>query len=267
MAKHVSDFTKTSDNIVLDLINEQNGTALTLAMIDTKVVGDPDTKTGQLLVTAKPTSGYRGSVALNYNRIMLAEMFGAFIPEGDAVEVDNSMTVAEVIALVNTRYGVNLTEKDIYANGTDLVTGGQTMVDVEFDQVTTLNLSANFMNPLVSSSGVPQLGKVWTGMYGLRLTKTAQALSDACQIRQKQRIAVSWKAGSKLLATMAGTGTYSSTTELTGSFPNYTTISIAGRMNQSESLAFTTNGWFRELRIYKDPVSLSELRAMAMNNR
>ena len=35
MAKHVSDFTKDSDDIVLDLINEQNGTALTSAEVDT----------------------------------------------------------------------------------------------------------------------------------------------------------------------------------------------------------------------------------------
>lgn len=87
------------------------------------------------------------------------------------------------------------------------------------------------------------------------------------QQRQKQRVGITWSAGNKVLAALAGSGTYASTNVVNGAFPAFVSLSIAGRMNLSESLAFTTNGWFRELRLYKDVVSLNELRAIANNNR
>lgn len=76
-----------------------------------------------------------------------------------------------------------------------------------------------------------------------------------------------WSAGSKVQAAMAGSGTYASAGAINGAFPPLVSLSIAGRMNLSESLVFTTNGWFRELRLYRDAINLNELRAIANNNR
>lgn len=179
MSKHISNFSQGSDKIVLDLINEQNGLNLTEAQVDTLVIGEANTKAGQIQVIAKKGGGYRGSKALNYNRIMLGEMFNIFNPEGLSFELGDNSTVGQVIADINAIYGVNLTKKDIFIDGVSLADSADTPVMVEFDADTTLLLSADHMNPHVNEvTGVPQLGKVWTGIYELRLTKTTQALAD-----------------------------------------------------------------------------------------
>lgn len=112
MAKHISDFSKLPDEVVFDLINEQNGTALDNTMV---TLGVPTETTGgvthntTILVTALPTSDYAGQVPLGYNRLdVQGFLFGSdfILPAGDAT------MYADLIPEINARMGTNITDDD-----------------------------------------------------------------------------------------------------------------------------------------------------------
>lgn len=110
MAKHISDFTKLPLEIVFDLLNEQNGTALTSADVE---LGTPTVATGsrnsQVKITARAASEYSGEVVLNYNRLDIQGFtFGTQL----TVEAKNAELHSEVIDLINAKLGINLTEDD-----------------------------------------------------------------------------------------------------------------------------------------------------------
>lgn len=113
MAKHISDFSKLPDEIVFDLINEQNGTALDNSMVtlgtpvETTAVGV--TYNTDILVTARMNSDYAGQVTLGYNRLDIQGfLFGAEL----GLSVGNAVTYADLIPEINAHLGVNITADD-----------------------------------------------------------------------------------------------------------------------------------------------------------
>lgn len=110
MAKHISDFTKLPLEIVFDLLNEQNGTALTNADVE---LGTPTASTGirnsQIQITSRPMSEYSGSVTLNYDRLNIQGFtFGTQL----TIETKQAELFSEVIDAVNEKLGINLTADD-----------------------------------------------------------------------------------------------------------------------------------------------------------
>jgi hypothetical protein len=108
---HVSDYTKASDQVVLDLFNADNSAtnaSLPLAAVDLGLpvagnIGDPKNTT--MTVTAKAGSGYKGSRIMKYDRVQLSGFFvgkDLVIPKGDAVNL------ADLIDDINTLGGFNL---------------------------------------------------------------------------------------------------------------------------------------------------------------
>ncbi len=166
MAQHTSDFTKDSLHIVLDLVNEQNSTSLTTTQVDVAHTGDGELKPTVMHVTSKTGSGYKGSVDLNYNRILLNE-----IPSivDDVAEVDEIST-DQVIDDINLRYGVNIARDEITVDGLEVVDGEGVPVEVGFDQITEVDISASGNKSLV-----------WVGNVRIRYTKLTQLLSDIWQ--------------------------------------------------------------------------------------
>lgn len=163
MAKHVSNFRKDSLNIVLDLLNEQNGTTFTPAHLAITHVGDGNTKPTVMHVQAKTGSGYGGSVDMNYNRILLNEV--PSIVE-DITEVD-AITADQLVADINTRYGLNISLSEITVDGAEVTPGAGAPIDLEFDRITEVNISAKGNKSLV-----------WVGDVNVRYTRMAQLLSQ-----------------------------------------------------------------------------------------
>lgn len=112
--RHVSNFLQTNDQILLDLINHDNGTELPLTAITfgTPVAQEGD-ETGLITnVTASATvgSGYSGSQDFVYNRVPLSFMNDN---EPDFVIETDVSSIHELIPMLNSTFGIQLTEADI----------------------------------------------------------------------------------------------------------------------------------------------------------
>jgi hypothetical protein len=161
MTAHVSDFKKSSLDIVLDLINEQNGTSFTHNHMGFSDPIPGEGKTTSLVVTAKVGSGYRGSYGFNYNRVPLTE-----VPDL-AEEVTHEVDIAkysDILGFINAKFGVNVGLEDVTVNGVDL-TEDDPAYSSEFDEVNSFAIAAK--------------GKslVWLGSTNLSLTRVRQDLS------------------------------------------------------------------------------------------
>ncbi len=106
------DFTKTPEEICLEMIKQTNSTAsaLTTGML---TYGLPTVDTGDrnsiVTVTALAGSGYKGSVNMHYNRVDIATIPGSrskTFPIGDATKL------SDFIPEINEAYAINLSPED-----------------------------------------------------------------------------------------------------------------------------------------------------------
>lgn len=117
MPAHVSDFSKTPKQIVLDLINADNGSSLTDVLVSlglpTVATGETPLRNTELTVFAEAGSGYSGSQVMQYDRLAVSGFPGASaltLPVGDAVNY------SDLIPEINVALGINLTADD-YIDG------------------------------------------------------------------------------------------------------------------------------------------------------
>lgn len=114
MAQYVADFKQTDEQIIMGLINNDNGTAFTAAqIIFGEAVSTGNTENDletNMVVTAASGSGYTGSVTVKYNRVGLGFM-ADLAP--DWVIVTDEAQSTDLIALLNEKFGINLQETDI----------------------------------------------------------------------------------------------------------------------------------------------------------
>lgn len=107
----VSDFTKLPVEILIDLINFSNGTALPPDML---TFGEPTELTvgahnTTVVGTAKPGAYYTGSVTLTYNRVDLETIPGV---RSTTFEIGNATTIADLVEKINAAYQLNLQPED-----------------------------------------------------------------------------------------------------------------------------------------------------------
>jgi hypothetical protein len=107
-----TDFTKSAQQILIDLINATNATAITSADVtfsNMAPTGGGNRNTG-IRVTAVANSGYLNHVDVTYDRVDLAQ-----IP-GSRPVVFNLGSVTSAFGLlpaINAAYGINLTTDDV----------------------------------------------------------------------------------------------------------------------------------------------------------
>jgi hypothetical protein len=108
-----SDYTKSPEQILIDLINNDNTGAfpMTTALIGfgAPSVVDIGGRNTEVVATAKPGSGYTGSQTFHYNRVDMANIPGVrptSFQKGDATNL------SDLIAEINVAYGINLTVAD-----------------------------------------------------------------------------------------------------------------------------------------------------------
>lgn len=111
MANVVTDFTKAPEQILLDLINNDNTSALTTAQV---TLGTPSTSGGaentSVTLTAVAGSGYSGSQTVTYNRVDIATVPGSRPTE---FPVGSATKISDMLPQINAQYQINLTAADI----------------------------------------------------------------------------------------------------------------------------------------------------------
>lgn len=161
MAQHVSDFKKDSSSIVLDLINEQNGTALTASQVSFSEPVAGVGKATSLVVSATIGSGYRGTYSFNYNRVDLVD-----VPNlAEAVTHEYDVTkFSDVLAFINEKFGLNVAAEDLTVEGVDLATDDPAFTG-EYDVARDFAIAAKSKS------------LVWLGNATISLTPVRQDLS------------------------------------------------------------------------------------------
>lgn len=116
MATHVTDFTKSDVQILIDLLNAKvpnlalTPELVTFGLPSLNALNGRNTK---VTITAVPGSGYKNFRDLEYNRVDYAVIPGARsveFPKGD------STLISELVAEINARFGLNISAND-YVDG------------------------------------------------------------------------------------------------------------------------------------------------------
>lgn len=110
----VTDFTKTPQAILLDLINQSNGTSIPAPAITfglpTAATGGSPARNTDITVTAVQGSGYKNSANLHYDRVDLAVVPGS---RGATITKGNATKLSDLLADINALWGVNIGAADI----------------------------------------------------------------------------------------------------------------------------------------------------------
>jgi hypothetical protein len=107
---YCSDFRKSPQQILLDLINNEEGSELTLSMVTfgvpTALIGQVNT---QIMVSAAQGSQFSGSVVVTYNRVNLGSIPGN---RSKLFSVGQATHISDLIPAINAAYQINLTSAD-----------------------------------------------------------------------------------------------------------------------------------------------------------
>jgi hypothetical protein len=104
------DFTKAPEQLVIDMINNDNGTTLTT---DQLTFGIPELSNGKhnstVLVKAIENSKLKGSALIHYNRVDIGE-----IPNGRSTTfpVTTEVNLSDLVPAIDTAYNLRLTPAD-----------------------------------------------------------------------------------------------------------------------------------------------------------
>lgn len=162
----VIDYTQLPNQIILDLINADNGTAFTPSMLMfglPTVMPDGSLRNTQLKASAIPESGLRGDATFYYNRIDI----NTRIADGVSKQfyIGTALTWKDLIPQINFRFGINLTIDD-FIDGALNIPNDQTQDAVLQIAATSLVYLGQLTLSLIgaSSSGIP-LSSVITDTY------------------------------------------------------------------------------------------------------
>lgn len=108
MADHISDFTKEDDQIVLDLVNHDNETNLSLEQVTLAASASDGVGHTTLTVNAVPGSGYSGSHQVEYDKINIQAFVDVMVPDGLVVQQGNAVNISDLLPDINTALGTNI---------------------------------------------------------------------------------------------------------------------------------------------------------------
>jgi hypothetical protein len=116
------DYTKTAKALLMELFNTANPgmnmpeAAATLGAPGVNAGSDSATRNTALTLTAVGGSGYTGSLGLTYNRLHIDT---GVVSTGSATFAKTSglVTISDVVALLNTRFSINLVKDEDYTDG------------------------------------------------------------------------------------------------------------------------------------------------------
>lgn len=106
------DLTKSPKEIIVDLINLDNGTTLTAdsLLLGTPVPSNNIRYNTSLVLTATSTLKAQGSVTIKYNRKNLQDF--TIAPNNLKFELGSATTISDLVDAINAEYSINLTSDD-----------------------------------------------------------------------------------------------------------------------------------------------------------
>lgn len=111
----MSDLTKAPIEILVDLINTDNASALTSELVTfglpTVAGGASPTRNTELTVNAAEGSGYTGSVLVTYNRVALSTL-PVISSKPAEFQLGDATLISDLLEEINTLYGVKITAAD-----------------------------------------------------------------------------------------------------------------------------------------------------------
>ncbi len=109
------DYTKTADEVLVALINAKNPPRnFTVAQLTFGAVTSKGGKATEITATSVPGSGYTGSKLFTYGRLNLADVIAT---GSEVVELEDKTLLSEVVAVLNTRFSLNLVAGTDYTDG------------------------------------------------------------------------------------------------------------------------------------------------------
>lgn len=119
MSDPILDFTKEPKQIILDLINADNPDTTTSPVTEAQVIfAAPVVETGakntSLELDSVVGGPYLGKRTIYYDRLVLSEVFALISNRFE--KTDEVTTIADVVALINAHYKLNLTDDDFTAS-------------------------------------------------------------------------------------------------------------------------------------------------------
>lgn len=125
------DYTKSPDEIIVQLINDENQRNFTVNDLDlTNVAVAPDPVFGRqpfnnrrtsVRVAAVPGSGYTNEVTVKYNRVHLRDVFPheaaddvRYAESTEEFQLGERTQLAELLPEINAKYGINIRLEDIF---------------------------------------------------------------------------------------------------------------------------------------------------------
>ena len=110
------DLTKAPDQLIIDLINKDNGTDLKIGELTfgVPVLNSTNSKhNSKVKATASDKAYYSGSVSIHYNRIDIAKVIG---DKSTRFVITDERMISDIIAAIDARYSTRLTPND-YVDG------------------------------------------------------------------------------------------------------------------------------------------------------
>lgn len=103
--EHISDFTQGQDKIVLDLVNHDNLTNLSLSQVQVGLVTPSVEGRVSVELVAVPGAGYTGSQSIDYSRLDIKDFFDLYFPSGIVLQEGNAKTLLDFLPEINTAIG------------------------------------------------------------------------------------------------------------------------------------------------------------------
>lgn len=163
-----SDFSKGSAQAVLDLINRDNNSQLTLEQVDLTNMTPGEGRAASVTAVAKKYGGFHGQVDLSYNRVGLEEI--PSIAQG-LVEFDMSK-LSGVFGYFMQIHGVMMDHNDILINDLSL-----TELENDADVVQEYDVAQDFK--ITAKPG----SLAWQGEVNLQITRTRIDLKDVWDVQ------------------------------------------------------------------------------------
>lgn len=151
--KHVSDFSKSPEQVLLDLINSANGTNLPLSALTITKTQDLEGGRARANLSSNLRSGYRGEQEIGYKQVDLDESFPVFMGTGHVFPVAG--VPATVEGILNRALNINLRADDLI-----VYTGAQ---QPNFEQG-----NVNFIQITASEESL-----IWDGQIEIEITALA----------------------------------------------------------------------------------------------
>lgn len=125
------DYTKSPDEILVQLINDENSRTFTTADLDlTNVAIAPDPISGRetfnntrtsIGVAAADNSGYIGGVTVTYNRVPVRDVFKSTDPlstryptSNDSYTLGDRTQLVDILPDINAKHSINITPSDVF---------------------------------------------------------------------------------------------------------------------------------------------------------